>query len=327
MRKFRALILNKKKNQSISYELINENQLMKGDTVVKINYSTINYKDALAVKDKRPIIKSWPMIPGVDFSGVIESTSNKKFKKGDQVILNGCGVGEKHYGGFSQKAKINSNWLVKLPTAITQFDAMAIGSAGLTAMLCVQQLKKNLKPGDGKILVTGATGGVGCISVMILSKLGYYVIASSGKKEEKFLKKLGAKEVLPREYFIKNDKLLNHQEWIGVIDVVGSKTLANIISKTSYGGLVVACGLAQGVDLPTNMMPFIIRAVTLKGVESIYTDQKLKQKAWNNLSGLIDKKLLNELTSIIKFSEIEFYCEKLLKSEVVGRIVVDIKAY
>ena len=327
MRKFRALILNKKKNQSISYELINENQLMKGDTVVKINYSTINYKDALAVKDKRPIIKSWPMIPGVDFSGVIESTSNKKFKKGDQVILNGCGVGEKHYGGFSQKAKINSNWLVKLPTAITQFDAMAIGSAGLTAMLCVQQLKKNLKPGDGKILVTGATGGVGCISVMILSKLGYYVIASSGKKEEKFLKKLGAKEVLPREYFIKNDKLLNHQEWIGVIDVVGSKTLANIISKTSYGGLVVACGLAQGVDLPTNMMPFIIRAVTLKGVESIYTDQKLKQKAWNNLSGLIDKKLLNELTSIIKFSEIEFYCEKLLKSEVIGRIVVDMKDY
>ena len=327
MRKFRALILNKKKNQSISYELINENQLMKGDTVVKINYSTINYKDALAVKDKRPIIKSWPMIPGVDFSGVIESSSNKKFKKGDQVILNGCGVGEKHYGGFSQKAKINSNWLVKLPTAITQFDAMAIGSAGLTAMLCVQQLKKNLKPGDGKILVTGATGGVGCISVMILSKLGYYVIASSGKKEEKLLKKLGAKEVLPREYFIKNDKLLNHQEWIGVIDVVGSKTLANIISKTSYGGLVVACGLAQGVDLPTNMMPFIIRAVTLKGVESIYTDQKLKQKAWNNLSGLIDKKLLNELTSIIKFSEIEFYCEKLLKSEVIGRIVVDMKDY
>lgn len=327
MRKFRALVLNKKKYQSISYELINEDQLMKGDTVVKINYSTINYKDALAVKNKRPIIKNWPMIPGVDFSGVIESSSNKKFTRGDQVILNGCGVGEKHYGGFSQKAKINSNWLIKLPNSITQFEAMAIGSAGLTAMLCIQQLKKYLKPDDGKILVTGATGGVGSISVMILSKLGYHVIASSGKKEEKLLKKLGAKEVLSRECFNENGKFLNHQEWIGVIDVVGSKTLANIISKTSYGGIVVACGLAQGADLPTNMMPFIIRAVTLKGVESIYTDQKIKQTAWNNLSGLIDKRLLNELTSIIKFSEIEFYCEKLLKSEVIGRIVVDINAY
>ena len=327
MRKFRALVLNKKKNQSISYELINEDQLMKGDTVVKINYSTINYKDALAVKNRRPIIKRWPMIPGVDFSGVIETSSNKKFKKGDQVILNGCGVGEKHYGGFSQKAKIDSNWLIRLPDSINQFEAMSIGSAGLTAMLCILQLEKYLKPDDGKILVTGATGGVGSISVMILSKLGYHVIASSGKKEDKFLKKLGAKEILPREYFNKNDKLLNHQEWIGVIDVVGSETLANIISKTAYGGLVVACGLAQGVDLPTNMMPFIIRAITLKGVESIYTEQKIKQKAWNNLSGLIDKRLLKELTSTINFSEIEFYCEKLLKSEVVGRIVVDMKAF
>ena len=325
MKKFRALILNRKdESQSISYELINENQLMKGDTLVRINYSTINYKDALAITNKRPIIKKWPMIPGVDLAGVIKRSSNKNFQKGDKVILNGYGVGESHYGGFSQIAKVNSKWLTKLPEFLTPFEAMAIGSAGLTAMLSIMQIQKHLKPSDGKILVTGATGGVGSISVMILSKLGYDVIAGSGKKEDVFLSNLGAKEIVTRDYFNHNDKLLNHQEWVGVIDVLGSKTLANIISRTYYGGIVVVCGLAEGVDLPTNMMPFIIRAITLKGVESIHTSQRLKQNAWNSLSKVIDKKKLKNLTTKIKLTEVESYSKKLLNSKIKGRIVIDL---
>ena len=327
MRKFRALVLNKKKNQSISFEFINENQLMKGDTLVRVDYSTINYKDALAITNKRPIINKFPMIPGVDLSGVVERSSNKKFQKGDKVILNGYGVGESHYGGFSQMAKVNSKWLTKLPQLLTSFEAMAIGSAGLTAMLSIMEIQKHLKPCDGKILVTGATGGVGSISVMILSKLGYDVIASSGKKEDIFLSNLGAKEIVTRDYFHHNDKLLNHQEWVGVIDVVGSKTLANIISRTYYGGIVVVCGLAQGVDLPTNMMPFIIRAITLKGVESINTSQRLKQNAWESISKLIDKKKLKNLTTKIKLTEIEFYSKKLINSKIKGRIVVDLNDF
>ena len=328
MKKFRALILNRKdESQSISYELINENQLMKGDTLVRINYSTINYKDALAITNKRPIIKKWPMIPGVDFAGVIERSSNKNFQKGDKVILNGYGVGESHYGGFSQIAKVNSKWLTRLPELLTPFEAMAIGSAGLTAMLSIMQIQKHLKPSDGKILVTGATGGVGSISVMILSKLGYNVIAGTGKTEDIFLSNLGAKEIVTRDYFNHNDKLLNHQEWIGVIDVVGSKTLANIISRTCYGGIVVVCGLAQGVDLPTNMMPFIIRAITLKGVESIYTSQKLKQEAWYSISKLVNKIQLKKLTTIIKLKEVESYSKKLLNSKIKGRIVVDLNNF
>ena len=325
MKKFRALILNRKdESQSISYKLINENQLMKGDTLVRINYSTINYKDALAITNKRPIIKKWPMIPGVDLAGVIKRSSNKNFQKGDKVILNGYGVGESHYGGFSQIAKVNSKWLTKLPEFLTPFEAMAIGSAGLTAMLSIMQIQKHLKPSDGKILVTGATGGVGSISVMILSKLGYDVIAGSGKKEDVFLSNLGAKEIVTRDYFNHNDKLLNHQEWVGVIDVLGSKTLANIISRTYYGGIVVVCGLAEGVDLPTNMMPFIIRAITLKGVESIHTSQRLKQNAWNSLSKVIDKKKLKNLTTKIKLTEVESYSKKLLNSKIKGRIVIDL---
>ena len=325
MKKFRALILNRKdESQSISYKLINENQLMKGDTLVRINYSTINYKDALAITNKRPIIKKWPMIPGVDLAGVIKSSSSKNFQKGDRVILNGYGVGESHYGGFCQIAKVNSKWLTKLPEFLTPFEAMAIGSAGLTAMLSIMQIQKHLKPSDGKILVTGATGGVGSISVMILSKLGYDVIAGSGKKEDVFLSNLGAKEIVTRDYFNHNDKLLNHQEWVGVIDVVGSKTLANIISRTYYGGIVVVCGLAEGVDLPTNMMPFIIRAITLKGVESIHTSQRLKQNAWNSLSKVIDKKKLKNLTTKIKLTEVESYSKKLLNSKIKGRIVIDL---
>ncbi len=325
MKKFRALILNKKnESQSISYKLISENQLMEGDTLVRINYSTINYKDALAITNKRPIIKKWPMIPGVDLAGVIKRSSNKNFQKGDKVILNGYGVGESHYGGFSQIAKVNSKWLTKLPEFLTPFEAMAIGSAGLTAMLSIMQIQKHLKPSDGKILVTGATGGVGSISVMILSKLGYDVIAGSGKKEDVFLSNLGAKEIVTRDYFNHNDKLLNHQEWVGVIDVVGSKTLANIISRTYYGGIVVVCGLAEGVDLPTNMMPFIIRAITLKGVESIHTSQRLKQNAWNSLSKVIDKKKLKNLTTKIKLTEVESYSKKLLNSKIKGRIVIDL---
>ena len=328
MNKFNALILDKKKNsQFIKYKKISNNELMEGDTVVKVEYSTINYKDALAITGKRQIIKKWPIVPGVDFSGIVESTSNKKFNVGDKVVINGCGIGEKHYGGFSEKARVNGDWLIKLPDEISTLEAMSIGSAGLTSMLCIMEIEKAFKPNEGKILVTGASGGVGSIAVMILSKLGYYVVASTGKKEEVFLKSLGASEIVDRNCFVENKKLLNHQEWKGVIDVVGSKTLANIITKIYYGGIVVACGLAQGTDLPTNMMPFIIRAITLKGIESIYTDIKIKEEAWAKLSNHIDKKILKKLITIISFSDIQIYCEKLINSKITGRIVVDLKNF
>lgn len=326
MKKFKALMIDKKEGTQQLYHLeIGENELMDGDTLVKVDYSTINYKDALAITGKRSIIKKWPMIPGVDFSGTIEKTTNKNFEIGEKVILNGCGVGEKHFGGFSAKARINADWLIKKPKKISLLEAMSIGSAGLTSMLCIMEIEKVLRPNDGKILVTGASGGVGSIAVMILSKMGYYVVACSGKKEESFLKNLGASEIIDRNYFSENNKLLNHQEFKGVIDVVGSKTLANIISKTYYGGVVVACGLAQGVDLPTNMMPFIIRAITLKGVESIYVDKKIKEDAWERISKYIDKDKLKLQTSVINFSEIETYSKKLINSKITGRVVVDNK--
>lgn len=328
MDKFNVLLLEKNKNhQFVNYTKITEDDLMDGDTLVKIDYSTLNYKDALAITGKRPIIKKWPMIPGVDFSGIVESTSNEKFNVGDKVMVNGCGVGEKHYGGFSEKARVNGDWLIKLPDKISTLEAMSIGSAGLTSMLCIMEIEKALKPNEGKILVTGASGGVGSIAVMILSKLGYYVVASTGKKEEVLLKSLGASEIVDRDHFVENKKLLNHQEWKGVIDVVGSKTLANIITKIYYGGIVVACGLAQGTDLPTNMMPFIIRAITLRGIESIYTDIKIKEEAWGKLSNHIDKKTLKKLTKIISFSDIKVYCERLIDSKITGRIVVDLKNF
>lgn len=324
MDKFNVLLLEKNKNhQFLNYTKITEDDLMDGDTLVKIDYSTLNYKDALAITGKRPIIKKWPMIPGVDFSGTIKKTTSDKFCIGDKVLINGYGVGEKHFGGFAEMARVNSDWLVKIPSSLSSYEAMSIGSAGLTSMLCIMEIEKHLKPGVGKILVTGASGGVGSIAVMILSKLGYYVVASSGKQEEVFLKYLGAKEVIDRKYFEVNNKLLDHQEWNGVIDVVGSKTLASILPKVYYGGVVIACGLAQGFDLQTNMMPFIIRAITLKGVESINTDIKLKKKAWEKISEYIDNKALNKLTSLIRFSEIELYSNKLINSEVVGRIVID----
>lgn len=326
MRKFKALMVDKKEGtQKLNHVEIRENQLMDGDTLVKIDYSTINYKDALAITGKRPIIKKWPMIPGVDFSGTIEKTTNKNFEIGEKVILNGCGVGEKHFGGFSEKARVNADWLIKKPKKISLLEAMSIGSAGLTSMLCIMEIEKILTPSDGKILVTGASGGVGSIAVMILSKMGYHVVACTGKKERGFLKNLGASEIIDRNYFSENNKLLNHQEFKGVIDVVGSKTLANIISRTYYGGIVVACGLAQGVDLPTNMMPFIIRAITLKGIESIYVDKTTKENAWERISKYIDKEKLKHQTLLINFSEIETFSKKLINSKIIGRIVVDNK--
>ncbi len=325
MNKFNALFLEKNGNQqSLTYKKISENQLMEGDTLVKIDYSTLNYKDALAITGKRPIIRKWPMIPGVDFAGIVKQTSNNKFSVGDKVVINGYGIGENHFGGFAEIARVNSNWLVKIPKNLNSFEAMSIGSAGLTSMLCIMEIQKHLSSKNGKILVTGATGGVGSIATMILSKLGFYVVVCSGKSKKDFLKSLGAKEVIERDFFNEDEKLLAHQEWHGVIDVVGSKTLAKILSQTYYGGIVVACGLAQGTDLPTNMMPFIIRAITLKGIESINTDINLKIEAWKLLSNLVDKQILKKLTSVIKFSEIELYSKKLINSEIIGRIVIDI---
>lgn len=329
MSKFKALFVERKKNsQILNYSEITKNDLPYADTLVRISFSTINYKDGLAITGKGPILKKFPMIPGLDFSGVVEETTHRNLKKGDEVILNGNGVGEKYFGGFSQKARVNGDWLIKLPKPITLSESMSIGSAGLTSMLCVSEIQKQMQPSDGKVLVTGASGGVGSIAVMLLSKLGYHVVASTGKADEgNFLKLLGAKEIIDRKFFDSNEKLLGHQEWKGAIDVVGSKTLAKILTRIFYGGIVIACGLAQGSDLPTNMMPFIIRAITLKGVESIYTDKEEKVAAWNNLSKYINRELLKKLSTTIKFSEIEIYCKKIINAKVKGRIVVDLNSF
>ena len=259
---FNSLVLNKTDDQKATgkVEEITVSDLPEGDVLINIDYSTINYKDALAITSSSPIIKNYPMVPGIDFSGTVEETSNNNFKIGDKVILNGFGVGEKYWGGLSQKARVNGDWLVKLPEKFTTKQAMAIGTAGYTAMLCVLALEKNgVTPEKGEILVTGATGGVGSVAISLLAKLGYNVTASSGRAiHSEYLKSLGAKTVIDRKELSEKGRPLGKEIWAGAIDSVGSYTLANICASIKYGGTVAACGLAQGYDLPATVMPFIL---------------------------------------------------------------------
>jgi acrylyl-CoA reductase (NADPH) len=301
-----------------------EAKLMDGDVTVRVEYSTINYKDGLAITGKAPVVRRWPMIAGVDLSGTVESSTNPQWKAGDKVILNGCGLGETHLGAYAEKARVKGDWLVRLPQGISARDAMAIGTAGYTAMLCVLALERHgVKPADGAAIVTGAAGGVGSVAVALLSKLGYHVIASTGRTSEAdYLKTLGAAEILDRAELSGPAKPLAKERWAAGVDSVGSTTLANVISMTKYGGAVAACGLAQGMDLPSSVAPFILRGVALLGVDSVMCPMEWRQQAWKRLATDLDHKKLEAMTREISLDQVVETAPSILAGKVRGRIVV-----
>lgn len=301
-----------------------EKNLMDGDVTVRVEYSTINYKDGLAITGKAPVVRRWPMIAGVDLAGTVESSSNAKWKAGDKVVLNGFGIGETHLGAYAEKARVKGDWLVRLPDGISARDAMAIGTAGYTAMLCVLALERHgVKPADGPAIVTGAAGGVGSVAVALLSKLGYHVITSTGRTSEAdYLKSLGAAEILDRAELSGPAKPLGKERWAAGIDSVGSTTLANIVSMTKYGGAIAACGLAQGMDLPSSVAPFILRGVSLLGVDSVMCQMEWRQQAWKRLATDLDPKKLAAMTREIPLDQVVETAPSILAGKVRGRIVV-----
>ncbi len=327
MEPFKALVArNADDGLQLAWEQCTEADLMDGDVTVRISHTTINYKDGLALTGRAPIIRRWPLIPGIDFAGTVETSSHAGFKPGDNVILNGWGVGEGHHGGYSQIARVSGDWLVKRPDAFSAAQAMALGTAGYTAMLCVLALEAgNIKPGDGPILVTGAAGGVGSVAVSVLAKLGYQVTAATGRVEETdFLKHLGATEVVDRTEFAERMRPLEKEKWAGAIDVAGSTMLANVIAQIKYGGTVAACGLAQGMDLKTTVMPFILRNVTLAGVDSVMAPKPKREEAWARLARDLDLALLKDLTVVKPLESVIELAPEILAGKVRGRIVLEV---
>ena len=307
---------------------LDENQLPEGDVMVRVSHSTLNYKDGLAITGRGPVVRKFPLVPGIDLVGTVEQTSNPSYKVGDQVVLNGWGVGETHWGGLAQKARLKGDWLVPLPAAFSSKQAMAIGTAGYTAMLCVMALERHgVTPEKGEILVTGAAGGVGSVAVAILSKLGYTVVGVTGRSEERgFLMGLGASEVLERSAFSAPGKPLGRERWAGAVDVVGSHTLANVCATTRYGGVVTACGLAGGMDLPASVAPFILRGVTLAGVDSVMAPRDLRLQAWQRLTTDLDLAKLGQIAKEIGLNDVVDMASKLLNGQVRGRVIVDVNA-
>ncbi len=327
---FNALLINRSEDKKISasLETIDESQLPEGDVVVDIDYSTLNYKDGLAITGKAPVVRSYPMVPGIDFAGTVSESSNPNWKTGDKVILNGWGVGEKHWGGLAQKAKVKGDWLISLPEKLSSFQAMAIGTAGYTSMLCVTALQENgVKPEDGEILVTGANGGVGSFSIAILSAYGYNVVASTGRPEEMdYLSELGATSNINREELSEPGKPLGKERWAGVIDCVGSHTLANACATTKYLGTIAACGLAQGMDFPSSVAPFILRGITLVGIDSVNASIERRQEAWQKLADTLNPETFEKVVTKINLTDAIEAAGKLLDGEIQGRVVVDVNA-
>ena len=322
---FRALRLNKTEDgQSHEIVELTETDLMDGDVTVSVSHSTLNYKDGLALTGASPVVRVWPMIPGIDFTGVVESSNHAGFKEGDNVILNGFGVGETHFGGYAGKARVNGDWLVKRPDAISASRAMAIGTAGYTAMLCVMALMDT--PTDsGEILVTGAAGGVGSVALALLSKLGYQAVASTGRMDEAdYLTGLGASRIIDRAELSEKGRPLDKENWAGVVDAVGSHTLANAIAQTKYGGTVAACGLAQGPDLPATVMPFILRGVTLRGIDSVMAPLALRERAWALLAEHLDMDKLDAMSSTASLDDLPELGQKILAGQTRGRVIVEL---
>lgn len=316
------------KKQSVNVVELTNDDLMDGDVTVEVEATTVNYKDGLAITGKSPVIRHWPMVPGIDLVGTVLETSSSEFAAGDKVLLNGFGVGEVHWGGFAQRARLNSDWLIKLPSGITAKQAMGVGTAGYTAMLCVMALERyGITPASGPIVVTGANGGVGSVAISILSKLGYHVIASTGRVDESdFLKELGANEIIDRAELSEAGRPLGKERWAGGVDAVGSHTLANLLAQTNYGGAVAACGLAQGFDLPATVMPFILRGVALLGVDSVMASKELREQAWGRLATDLDMSKLEALTTEIGFDDIVQTATDIVDGKIRGRVIVNIKA-
>jgi acrylyl-CoA reductase (NADPH) len=328
MATFRALqVVKEEGGQRAQFVELTENDLMDGDVTIDVSHASVNYKDGLAVTGKAPIIRNYPLIPGIDFVGTVRASSHPKWKKGDQVVHGGWGVGESHHGGYSEVARVNGDWLVALPKEFTPSDAMSLGVAGFTAMLCVMALEEQgLTPDRGEIVVTGAAGGVGTTSIVVLSKLGFRVVASTGRMEESdFLKGLGASNVINREEFNTPVKPLAKMRWAGAIDSVGSTTLANVLSQIQNDGVVAACGLAQGMDLPTSVAPFILRGVRLIGINSVTVPEPRRSQAWARLARDVDIAKLRSLTNHVKLDDVPRVASDIVAGKVRGRVVVDIR--
>ncbi len=325
--RFRALVLDKTdQGQEPSLKALTLDDLMPGDTVVAPAFSTLNYKDGLALTGAAPVVRSFPMIPGIDFAGEVISCEGGAFQPGDQVILNGFGLGETHFGGYAERARVNAKWLVRLPDGISPRHAMAVGTAGYTAMLCVLALEEGgTTPDHGPILVTGAAGGVGSVAVALLAKLGFEIIASTGRASEAdYLKSLGANEIIARDELSGEPRAMAKERFAGVVDCVGSKTLANAISMTKYGGTIAACGLAGGMDLPTSVAPFILRGVKLIGIESVHAPLARRELAWARLAQDLDLEKLEAMITDVPLSEISEWGSKILSGQTRGRVVVDV---
>ncbi|WP_272681735.1 acrylyl-CoA reductase (NADPH) [Providencia sp. PROV129] len=323
----KALVLNKSDEKiTANIQSLTTEMLPAGDIIVDIHWSTLNYKDALAINGKAGVVRQYPMVPGIDFSGVIHHSEDPRFQVGQHVLLTGWGVGETHWGGLSSQARVPANYLTPLPEQLSLKQAMIIGTAGFTAMLCVQALEDaGITPDKGEIVVSGASGGVGSTAVQLLSLLGYDVVAISGREENNaYLQTLGAKRVLPRSDFTHPAKPLDKQLWAGAIDTVGGELLANLLAQTHYNGAIAACGLAGGFNLPTSVMPFILRNVRLQGVDSVYFPAAKRAKVWERLARLLPAAFYEQVCSEIKLEEAAEYAKKLLKNEVTGRTLVNL---
>lgn len=325
---FKALLLEKgEQGFTAAVQSLDEARLPEGDVLVQVECSTLNYKDALAITNRAPVVRLWPMVAGIDGAGTVLESTHPAWKPGDAYVLNGWGVGETHWGCLAERARLRGDWLVRRPAAFTARQAMAIGTAGYTSMLCVLALERHgVKPGDGEVLVTGATGGVGSVATALLSRLGYRVTGSTGKAAEAdYLKALGAAAVIDRAEFTSPGKPLQKERWAAVVDCVGSHTLVNACAQTRYGGVVAACGLAGGTDFPGSVHPFILRGVTLAGIDSVMAPQPLRQLAWDRLAKDLDPKLLDRITQDIELAEAITHAEALMAGKVRGRLVVHIR--
>ena len=327
MATFKAIVIEKgAAGQTVGLAHFDEDNLMDGDVTVRVEWSTLNYKDGLAITGKAPVVRRFPMIPGIDFAGTVESSRHAAWKPGDRVILNGWGCGETHLGGHAEKARVKGDWLVRVPASMSAREAMAIGTAGYTAMLALMALERHgLAPASGPVVVTGAAGGVGSVAIAILSKRGFAVTAATGRREEAdYLKKLGANEIIERAELAGPAKPLAKERWAGGIDVVGSTTLANVLSMTRYGGAVAACGLAGGMDLPASVAPFILRGISLLGIDSVMRPKADREVAWKRLEGDLDRGKLADVTSEIGLGKVIDAARNIVEGHVRGRVVVKV---
>ncbi|MFG0265654.1 MAG: MDR family oxidoreductase [Rhodopirellula sp. JB055] len=323
-----VLVTKNEKDINATLQDIDEQQLPEGNVTVRVHWSSFNYKDVLAITGKMPVIRSYPMVPGIDLAGVVESSDDDRYQVGQEVLVTGYGIGEAHWGGYAELARVPGDWLVPLPEGLSLRQSMAIGTAGFTAMLCVMALERGgVTPEQGPILVTGAGGGVGSVAIGLLSKLGYEVAAVSGRPEAAdYLKELGASEVLPRSDFSQPGKPLGKERWAGAVDVVGSHTLANICASTQYDGIVTACGLAGGMEFPATVAPFILRGVTLVGIDSVQCKQPRRSEAWQRLVEDLDLAKLEAMTNEIQLDDVIETAKNWGQSDHRGRVVVEVQS-